>query len=85
MLSVGYFAGGRRTGCRLGRSRRARVGQRHWEELAWFGAHPGVPDSIIYPVTLAGGLFVVVGGGVLLFDERLGPFGASSLALSQLS
>jgi len=36
-------------------------------------------------VTLAGGLFVGVGADVLLFDERLGPFGASSLALRQLS
>jgi hypothetical protein len=72
-------------GCRLGRSRRARVGQRHWEDLPWFGAHPGLPGSITYPVTPAGGFFIVVVAGVLLFDERLGPFGASSLALRQLS
>ena len=46
------------------------------EDLPWFRAHPGVPGSIIYPVTRAVGLFIVLGAGVRLFDERLGPFGA---------
>jgi multidrug transporter EmrE-like cation transporter len=41
----------------------------------------GLPGSIVYPVTLAGGLFIVVGAGVLLFDERVGPFGIAGIAL----
>jgi multidrug transporter EmrE-like cation transporter len=45
----------------------------------------GVPGSIVYPVTLAGGLFLVVGAGVLLFEERVGPYGLAGIALGVVS
>jgi multidrug transporter EmrE-like cation transporter len=45
----------------------------------------GLPGSMVYPVTLAGGLFIVVGAGVLLFKERVGPYGMAGIALGILS
>jgi multidrug transporter EmrE-like cation transporter len=45
----------------------------------------GIPGSIVYPVTLAGGLFIVVGAGVLLFKERVGPAGMAGIALGIIS
>jgi multidrug transporter EmrE-like cation transporter len=45
----------------------------------------GLPGSIVYPVTLAGGLFLVAGAGVLLFDERVGRYGLAGIALGVAS
>jgi multidrug transporter EmrE-like cation transporter len=45
----------------------------------------GIPGAIVYPVTLGGGLFIVVGVGVLLFKERVGPFGIAGILLGILS
>jgi multidrug transporter EmrE-like cation transporter len=45
----------------------------------------GIPGSIVYPVTLAGGLFLVVGAGVLLFKERVGPYGVAGIVLGIVS
>ncbi len=45
----------------------------------------GIPGAIVYPVTLGGGLFIVVGVGVLLFKERVGPFGVAGIALGIIS
>ena len=45
----------------------------------------GLPGSIVYPVALAGGLFIVVGVGVLLFKERVGPCGIAGIVLGIVS
>jgi multidrug transporter EmrE-like cation transporter len=45
----------------------------------------GLPGSVVYPVTLAGGLFIVVGAGVLLFKERVGPYGMAGIVLGIIS
>ena len=41
----------------------------------------GLAGSIVYPITMAGGLFIVVVAGVVLFDERIGPCGIAGIAL----
>ena len=63
LLGVGYFAGRRRTAVLDLAVVAALELASVTGNLPWFGAHPGVPGSIIYPVTLAGGLFVVVNAG----------------------
>ena len=45
----------------------------------------GIPGAIVYPVTLGGGLFIVVGAGVLLFKERVGPFGIAGILFGIVS
>ena len=45
----------------------------------------GIPGSIVYPVTLAGGLFIVVAAGVVLFKERVGPYGVAGILLGIVS
>ena len=45
----------------------------------------GLPGSIVYPIALAGGLFIVVGAGFLLFRERVGPYGVAGIALGLVS
>ena len=35
----------------------------------------GIPGSVVFPVALAGGLFVVVLTAVVIFKERIGPAG----------
>jgi multidrug transporter EmrE-like cation transporter len=45
----------------------------------------GLPGSVVYPITLAGGLFIVVGAGFLLFRERVGPYGIAGIALGLVS
>ena len=41
----------------------------------------GLPGSVVYPIMLAGGLFIVVAAGVLLFEERVGPCGIAGIVL----
>ncbi|HZT30871.1 MAG TPA: hypothetical protein VFA33_13355 [Bryobacteraceae bacterium] len=45
----------------------------------------GLPGSLVYPVTLAGGLFLVVAIGVLFFRERIGPAGILGILLGIVS
>ncbi len=45
----------------------------------------GIPGAIVCPVTLGGGLFIVVGVGVLLFGERVGPYGVAGIVLGIIS
>ena len=45
----------------------------------------GIPGAIVYPVTLGGGLFIVVAVGVFLFNERVGPYGVAGITLGIIS
>jgi drug/metabolite transporter (DMT)-like permease len=45
----------------------------------------GLPGSIVFPVVLAGGLFIVVASGVLIFKERIGPAGLGGVLLGVIS
>jgi drug/metabolite transporter (DMT)-like permease len=44
-----------------------------------------LPGYIVFPVTTGGNLFVVAAGGVLLFKERIGPFGIAGIMIGILS
>jgi multidrug transporter EmrE-like cation transporter len=41
----------------------------------------GLPGNVVYPVTLAGGLFLVVLTAILVFRERIGPAGVAGILL----
>lgn len=45
----------------------------------------GIPGSVVFPVALAGGLFVVVLTAVVVFKERIGPAGIAGIALGIIS
>jgi len=45
----------------------------------------GIPGNIVYPVTLAGGLFLVVLIAITVFRERIGPAGVAGIALGIIS
>jgi len=45
----------------------------------------GIPGNVVYPVTLAGGLFLVVLIAILVFRERIGPAGMAGIALGIIS
>jgi len=45
----------------------------------------GIPGNVVYPVTLAGGLFLVVLIAILVFRERIGPAGLAGIALGIIS
>lgn len=45
----------------------------------------GIPGNVVYPVTLAGGLFLVVLIAILVFHERIGPAGVAGIALGIIS
>ena len=45
----------------------------------------GLPGSIVFPVVLAGGLFIVVGAGVLVFGETIGNAGKLGIVLGVVS
>ena len=45
----------------------------------------GVPGSVVFPVALAGGLFVVVLAAVVVFQERIGPAGIAGISMGILS
>lgn len=45
----------------------------------------GLPGNVVFPVVLAGGLFIVVAVGVTVFKERVGPAGILGIALGVLS
>ena len=45
----------------------------------------GLPGSVVFPVTLAGGLFVVVLAAVVIFKERIGPAGIAGISLGIIS
>ena len=45
----------------------------------------GLPGSVVFPVALAGGLFLVVLTAVVIFKERIGPAGIAGIALGIIS
>jgi drug/metabolite transporter (DMT)-like permease len=45
----------------------------------------GIPGNVVFPVALAGGLFVVVLTAVLIFKERIGPAGIAGISLGIIS
>ena len=45
----------------------------------------GLPGNVVYPVTLAGGLFIVVAIGVTFFRERVGWAGIAGILLGIIS
>ena len=45
----------------------------------------GLPGSIVYPVALAGGLFLVIAAGVLIFKEKIGAYGVAGIILGLVS
>jgi len=44
-----------------------------------------VPGYIVFPVTTGGNLFLVAAAGVLLFKERMGPYGIAGILTGILS
>jgi len=45
----------------------------------------GLPGNVVFPVALAGGLFVVVLTAVVIFKERIGPAGIAGISLGIIS
>jgi drug/metabolite transporter (DMT)-like permease len=45
----------------------------------------GIPGNVVFPVALAGGLFVVVLAAVVIFKERIGPAGVAGISLGIIS
>jgi multidrug transporter EmrE-like cation transporter len=45
----------------------------------------GLPGNVVYPVTLAGGLFLVVACGILFFQEKVGKAGLAGILLGIIS
>ena len=45
----------------------------------------GLPGNVVFPVALAGGLFVVVLAAVTIFEERIGPAGIAGILLGIIS
>jgi multidrug transporter EmrE-like cation transporter len=45
----------------------------------------GLPGNVVFPVTLAGGLFLVVLAAIFIFRERVGPAGIAGIALGIIS
>jgi multidrug transporter EmrE-like cation transporter len=77
------------------------LGSLRWQELAIGGAlgtcsglgqsfigmalGAGLPGNVVFPVCLAGGLFIVVLAGVTIFRERVGPVGLLGIVLGIVS
>lgn len=59
--------------------------QRWRTNVAWFSPLKGLDGNVVYPVTLAGGLFIVVLAGVVLFKEKVGKAGLLGIVLGILS
>jgi|ERR1700683_3769155 drug/metabolite transporter (DMT)-like permease len=45
----------------------------------------GLPGSVVFPVALAGGLFLVVLAAIFIFREPIGPAGIAGIALGIIS
>lgn len=45
----------------------------------------GIPGHIAFPITTGGSLFLVALAGILVFKERVGPYGLAGLVLGILS
>jgi drug/metabolite transporter (DMT)-like permease len=45
----------------------------------------GIPGNVVFPVALAGGLFLVILAAVTIFKERMGPAGIAGVSLGILS
>jgi drug/metabolite transporter (DMT)-like permease len=45
----------------------------------------GLPGNVVFPVVLAGGLFIVVAAGVIIFKERIGAAGIAGIVIGILS
>lgn len=44
-----------------------------------------VPGYIVFPITTGGNLFMVAAAGVLLFREKIGPYGVAGIVTGMLS
>ena len=44
-----------------------------------------VPGYIVFPITTGGNLFMVAAAGVLLFREKIGPYGLAGILIGILS
>ena len=44
-----------------------------------------VPGYIVFPITTGGNLFLVAAAGVLLFREKIGPYGVAGILTGMLS
>ena len=91
---------GRRSRCAASRTSRIRTcitGGCLCRRRPWSGQAPrgrrasalalsrGLPGNIVFPVTLAGGLFIVVAAGILIFKEHVGKAGLAGIGLGILS
>ncbi len=45
----------------------------------------GVPGHVAFPLTTGGSLFLVAAAGILLFRERVGPYGVAGIVLGIVS
>lgn len=45
----------------------------------------GIPGHIVFPITTGGSLFLVALTGILVFKERVGPYGLAGLIIGILS
>ena len=45
----------------------------------------GIPGHVAFPITTGGSLFLVALAGILVFKERVGPYGLAGLAIGILS
>jgi len=45
----------------------------------------GLPGNVVFPVCLAGGLFLVILAAVTVFKERMGPAGIAGISLGIIS
>lgn len=45
----------------------------------------GIPGHIAFPITTGGSLFLVALAGILVFKERVGPYGLAGLAIGIIS
>lgn len=41
----------------------------------------GVPGHVVFPITTGGSLFLVASAGLLLFKEKVGPYGLAGMVL----
>lgn len=41
----------------------------------------GVPGHVVFPITTGGSLFLVAAAGLLLFKEKVGPYGLAGMVL----
>jgi hypothetical protein len=61
------------------------VGSFGGQLLSLLALEQGVPGYIVFPVTTGGNLFLVAAAGVLIFREKIGPYGKAGILTGVLS